>query len=75
MRRRPHGASSWAELCAFAPQRFFPREREIVILRIGFLCRSGDQWTQHTRIGRQSGLTENEIEAIKHRVERGLERG
>jgi alkylhydroperoxidase family enzyme len=26
------------------------REREIVILRTGFLCRSGYEWTQHVRI-------------------------
>src|SRR5690349_3252111 len=41
------------------------REREIVILRIGYLCKSGYEFTQHTRIGLQSGLTEDEIEAIK----------
>lgn len=41
------------------------REREIVILRTGFLCRSGYEFTQHTRIGLQSGLTEDEIERIK----------
>jgi 4-carboxymuconolactone decarboxylase len=42
-----------------------PREREIVILRIGYLCRSGYEWTQHKRIGLGVGLTEPEIEAIK----------
>jgi 4-carboxymuconolactone decarboxylase len=42
-----------------------PREREIVILRIGYLCRSGYEWTQHKRIGLGVGLTEAEIEAIK----------
>jgi alkylhydroperoxidase family enzyme len=41
------------------------REREIVILRIGFLCRSGYEFTQHKRIGLEAGLTEVEIEAIK----------
>jgi alkylhydroperoxidase family enzyme len=41
------------------------REREIVILRIGFLCRSGYEFTQHTRIGLEAGLTEAEIAAIK----------
>lgn len=41
------------------------REREIVILRVGYLCRSGYEFTQHTRIGLQSGLTEAEIAAIK----------
>jgi alkylhydroperoxidase family enzyme len=41
------------------------REREIVILRIGFLCKSGYEWTQHTAIGKQTGLTDDEIVRIK----------
>jgi 4-carboxymuconolactone decarboxylase len=41
------------------------REREIVILRIGFLCKSGYEWTQHVAIGRREGLTADEIAAIK----------
>jgi len=41
------------------------REREIVILRTGFLCKSGYEFTQHTRIGLQSGLSEAEIGQIK----------
>ena len=41
------------------------REREIVILRVGYLCRSGYEFTQHTRIGLESGLTADEIERIK----------
>jgi alkylhydroperoxidase family enzyme len=47
------------------------REREIVILRTGFLCKSGYEWTQHTRIGLQSGLTEDEIARIKAGAEAG----
>lgn len=41
------------------------REREIVILRTGFLCRSGYEWTQHVEIGRRCGLTDDEIERLK----------
>ena len=41
------------------------REREIVILRIGYLCRSGYEWTQHAPIGVRAGLTEEEVERIK----------
>jgi len=41
------------------------REREIVILRIGYLCKSGYEWTQHHAIGLREGLTAPEIEAIK----------
>ena len=47
------------------------REREIVILRIGFLCRSGYEFTQHTRIGLQSGLSAEEIERIKRGPDAG----
>lgn len=41
------------------------REREIVIMRTGFLCKSGYEWTQHKRISLNAGLTEEEIERIK----------
>jgi len=42
-----------------------PREREIAILRAGFNCGSGYEWTQHHGIGRRAGLSEAEILAIK----------
>jgi 4-carboxymuconolactone decarboxylase len=41
------------------------REREIVILRTGYLCKSGYEWTQHVRIGLREGLTQDEIERLK----------
>ena len=41
------------------------REREIAVLRTGFLCRSGYEWTQHVPIGLRAGLTDAEIVAIK----------
>src|SRR6476661_8666843 len=41
------------------------RERELVILRIGWLCRAEYEWGQHVVIGRQSGLTDGEIQRIK----------
>ena len=41
------------------------RDREIVILRTGYLCKSGYEWTQHVRIGLREGLTEDEIARIK----------
>lgn len=42
-----------------------PRERELVILRTGFLCKSGYEWMQHHRIGLDCGLTAAEIDRIK----------
>jgi alkylhydroperoxidase family enzyme len=41
-----------------------PREREIVILRIGWNARARYEFGQHTIIGRRAGLTDDEIEAI-----------
>jgi alkylhydroperoxidase family enzyme len=40
------------------------REREIAILRVGYLCRSIYEWTQHVAIGKQTGLTDEEIRQI-----------
>jgi 4-carboxymuconolactone decarboxylase len=42
-----------------------PREREIVILRTGWLCKSGYEWTQHVAIGLRCGLTQAEIGMLK----------
>lgn len=47
------------------------REREIVILRTGFLCRSGYEWTQHVEIGLRCGLTPDEIVRLKAGPEAG----
>jgi alkylhydroperoxidase family enzyme len=41
-----------------------PRERELVILRVGWLCRAEYEWGQHVVIGRASGLGEAEIRRI-----------
>jgi 4-carboxymuconolactone decarboxylase len=40
------------------------RDREILILRIGWLCRSVYEWGQHVVIGKQSGLTEENFRQI-----------
>ena len=44
------------------------RQRELVILRTGYNCRSGYEWTQHKRIGLDCGLTETEIEAVSAKI-------
>jgi 4-carboxymuconolactone decarboxylase len=41
------------------------RDREILILRIGWLCRAGYEWGQHVLIGKRAGISEQEIEMIK----------
>ena len=47
------------------------REREIVILRTGFLCQAGYEWTQHVAIAKRSGVTDDEIARIKNGAEAG----
>jgi alkylhydroperoxidase family enzyme len=56
---------AWGDYILSRRNAVAPREREIAILRTGFLCRSGYEWTQHTRIGLHAGLSEAEIAAIK----------
>ncbi len=41
------------------------RERELVILRIGYLCQAGYEWGQHVVIGRQVGLDDDAIRSAK----------
>jgi alkylhydroperoxidase family enzyme len=41
------------------------RQRELAILRVGFLCRAGYEWAQHVVIGGNAGISETEITAIK----------
>jgi alkylhydroperoxidase family enzyme len=50
---------------AFLARGLLPaREREIVILRVGWNCRSVYEFGQHTVIGREAGLTGAEIAAL-----------
>jgi 4-carboxymuconolactone decarboxylase len=42
-----------------------PRHRELAMLRMGWLCQSPYEWSQHARIAKASaGLTESEVLAI-----------
>ena len=42
-----------------------PRERELLILRIGWLCQSEYEWGQHVLFARAAGLSDTEIARIK----------
>lgn len=59
------GFLGWASYVLSKRSTLPAREREIVVLRIGYLCRSGYEWTQHCEIGERAGLTKAEISAIK----------
>jgi alkylhydroperoxidase family enzyme len=62
---------SWGNYILSRRNALPAREREIVILRTGFLCKSGYEWTQHVRIGLGVGLTEDECARIKKGAEAG----
>lgn len=42
-----------------------PRDRELLILRIGWLNQAEYEWAQHVEIARRAGITEAEIERVK----------
>ena len=69
------GFLAWANYVLSRRNDLPAREREIVILRIGYLCKSGYEWTQHVAIGRREGLTDDEIAQSSWRRRGGLERG
>jgi 4-carboxymuconolactone decarboxylase len=41
------------------------RERELIILRIGYLCQAGYEWGQHVIIARKAGMTDDEIRSAR----------
>lgn len=48
-----------------------PRERELLILRTGWRWGAEYEWAQHARIGKQAGLTDEEIRRTAHAGEEG----
>lgn len=40
------------------------RDRELLILRIGWLCRAEYEWTQHVLIAKRAGLSDDDIDRI-----------
>ncbi len=59
------GFMGWGSYVLSKKNTLPSREREIVVLRTGFLCGSGYEWTQHVPIGQRAGLSDAEIVAIK----------
>jgi 4-carboxymuconolactone decarboxylase len=47
------------------------RERELVILRIGWRCGAEYEFGQHTIIGKRAGITEDEVRALTRDLEDG----
>lgn len=56
---------AWGSYILSKQNSLAARERELVILRTGWNCRSGYEWTQHVPIGQRAGLSDDEIARIK----------
>jgi len=41
-----------------------PRERELVVLRVGWWCRAPFEWGEHVDIAKRYGVTDEEIERV-----------
>ena len=41
------------------------RDRELLILRIGYLCQAGYEWGQHVQIAKRIGMTDDELRSAK----------
>ena len=67
MARHPQLYRSWARfgnqvrLKSSLPSR----DRELLILRIGWLCQAGYEFTHHITVARAVGIGDNEIERVK----------
>ena len=49
-----------------------PRLRELLILRVAWRTRSGYEWNQHARMGRDEGLTEAQVRSIPQGAAAGI---
>jgi 4-carboxymuconolactone decarboxylase len=64
--RHPHLLKRWLVFASYilAKSTLPSREREIVILRMGWLCRAEYEWGHHLDIGKQAGLNDDDITRI-----------
>jgi alkylhydroperoxidase family enzyme len=65
--RNPKLAEAWGPFAFYVlrSSSLPARDREILILRIGWLNQSQYEFTQHVRVGKASGLSDADIERIK----------
>lgn len=62
----PNGARSFGTLGRFirSESRLDPRLRELAILQVGYLTRSAYEYSHHIKIGRDFGVSDEDIRAI-----------
>ncbi len=74
--QNPKLARSWSRFAGYilSHQSLPARDREILILRIGWLNQAPYEWEQHVRIGKNAGLTDEEIDRISKGPKAGWDR-
>jgi alkylhydroperoxidase family enzyme len=62
----PNGARAFSRLGGFIRNRsrLDPRLREMAILQVGYLARSRYEYSHHIKIGREFGISDDDIRAI-----------
>ena len=67
MMHHPKLTKRWAVFAGhiLSKQTVPVRERELLILRIGWLNQAPYEWAQHVEIAKRAGITEAELERIK----------
>lgn len=59
------GFLGWGAYIVSRENSLPPGERQMVILRTAFLCKSGYAWTSHANLARKVGVTDDVIERVK----------
>jgi alkylhydroperoxidase family enzyme len=62
----PNGLRAFGALGNFIrhKSRLDPRLRELAILQVGYLARAPYEWSHHVKIGRDFGVTDDDIRAL-----------
>ena len=62
----PNGLRAFAGHAQFIryKSRFDARLRELAILQVGYLARAPYEWSHHVKIGRDFGVTDDDIRAL-----------
>ena len=63
----PEGAKAFGKVGSWIRfgSRLDPKLRELAILQVGWLSKSPYEWSHHVKIGKDFGLSDAEIEAVK----------
>lgn len=63
----PAGAAAFGEVGGWIRYgaKLDPKLRELAILQVGWLAKSPYEWSHHVKIGKDFGLNDAEIEAVK----------